>query len=64
MRCLWLEWAQVTDIYEPTDLGEKSKAFISAGYDATTNFETVMTDVMAMYTRITGKTLDLEEPEQ
>eukprot|EP00249_Psilotum_nudum_P015103 c25166_g1_i2 orf=810-2144(-) len=33
--------------------------FISASYDATTHFETTVQDVLAMYTQITGKVLDL-----
>mmetsp|Transcript_1940 Transcript_1940/g.3983 ORF Transcript_1940/g.3983 Transcript_1940/m.3983 type:complete len:443 (-) Transcript_1940:329-1657(-) len=51
----------VSDVFAPTDMGEESKAFISTGYDATTHFETVMIDVMDMYTRITGKSLDLSD---
>jgi Rab GDP dissociation inhibitor len=30
------------------------------GYDATSHFETTVEDVLEMYTRITGKVLDLE----
>jgi Rab GDP dissociation inhibitor len=54
----------VSDVYQPTDRGDQSKAFISGGYDATTHFETVMLDVMDMYKRITGKDLDLEMPDE
>ena len=50
---------EVTDILEPKDDGRRSKAFISKGYDATSHFETEMEDVLDLYTRITGKTLDL-----
>ena len=30
------------------------------GYDATSHFETTVDDVLEMYTRITGKFLDLD----
>ena len=31
------------------------------GYDATSHFETTVDDVLDMYTRITGKILDLDK---
>lgn len=31
------------------------------GYDATSHFETTVDDVLDMYTRITGKVLDLDK---
>ena len=31
------------------------------GYDATSHFETTVEDVLEMYTRITGKVLDLDK---
>ncbi|GJS19901.1 guanosine nucleotide diphosphate dissociation inhibitor [Tanacetum coccineum] len=47
------------DRYEPTNDAESDSCFISTSYDATTHFETTMKDVLAMYTKITGKELDL-----
>ena len=45
---------------EPLSSGQQDRAFISKGYDATSHFETEMDDVLQLYTRITGKQLDLE----
>lgn len=39
------------------------KVFISKGYDATSHFETEIDDVLDMYERITGKTLNLEKED-
>ncbi|KAM1074005.1 hypothetical protein FF1_019051 [Malus domestica] len=47
------------DRYEPTNQGDGDNCFISASYDATTHFETTVQDVIAMYSKITGKALDL-----
>ena len=53
------KFVEVTDIMEPLSSGQQDKAFISKGYDATSHFETEMDDVLQLYTRITGKQLDL-----
>ncbi|KAM7261656.1 hypothetical protein ACFE04_020733 [Oxalis oulophora] len=47
------------DRYEPTNESVDDNCFISTSYDATTHFETTVADVTAMYSRITGKPLDL-----
>ncbi|MBA0601638.1 hypothetical protein Gorai_004810 [Gossypium raimondii] len=47
------------DRYEPTNDHTADNCFISASYDPTTHFETTVNDVIQMYTKITGKTLDL-----
>ncbi|KAK1421489.1 hypothetical protein QVD17_23851 [Tagetes erecta] len=47
------------DRFEPVNQGEEDNCFISTSYDATTHFESTVQDVIAMYSRITGKTLDL-----
>jgi len=52
-------FVEVTDVLEPADSGQASRAFVSRGYDASTHFETTMDDVRDMYARITGRTLDL-----
>ncbi|KAG8645842.1 hypothetical protein MANES_10G098900v8 [Manihot esculenta] len=47
------------DRYVPTNDSGVDHCFISTSYDATTHFETTVDDVIAMYSKITGKTLDL-----
>ncbi|KAK3009060.1 hypothetical protein RJ639_014380 [Escallonia herrerae] len=47
------------DRYEPTNQNASDNCFISTSYDATTHFESTVQDVIAMYSHITGKTLDL-----
>lgn len=47
------------DRYEPTNQGAEDHCFISSSYDATTHFESTVEDVIALYSQITGKTLDL-----
>jgi Rab GDP dissociation inhibitor len=47
------------DMYEPVNDCTLDNCYISKSYDPTTHFETTVQDVLAMYTRITGKNLDL-----
>lgn len=47
------------DRYEPANKQDEDNCFISTSYDATTHFESTVEDVIAMYSRITGKNLDL-----
>uniref|UniRef100_A0A6N2LNN0 Guanosine nucleotide diphosphate dissociation inhibitor n=1 Tax=Salix viminalis TaxID=40686 RepID=A0A6N2LNN0_SALVM len=47
------------DRYEPVNEPSLDNCFISTSYDATTHFESTVTDVLNMYTMITGKVLDL-----
>ena len=49
----------MSDYEAPLADGKKDKCFISRGYDATTHFESTVDDVLEMYTKITGKELDL-----
>ncbi|RZC67180.1 hypothetical protein C5167_010867 [Papaver somniferum] len=49
----------IYDRYEPTNKDIDDKCYISTSYDATTHFESTVTGVIAMYSRITGKELDL-----
>ena len=51
----------VSDLFEPTDLGENSNVFISKSYDATTHFETTCTDVVDIYRRATGVDFDFSK---
>ncbi|KAL3843789.1 hypothetical protein ACJIZ3_001192 [Penstemon smallii] len=47
------------DRYVPSNDNDADHCFISTSYDATTHFESTVKDVLAMYTKITGKVLDL-----
>ncbi|XP_074310365.1 guanosine nucleotide diphosphate dissociation inhibitor At5g09550-like [Silene latifolia] len=47
------------DRYEPENSPESDSCFISTSYDATTHFESTVKDVIALYSKITGKELDL-----
>ncbi|XP_030539284.1 guanosine nucleotide diphosphate dissociation inhibitor At5g09550 [Rhodamnia argentea] len=49
----------IYDRYVPTNNHEVDNCFISTSYDASTHFEDTVTDVLAMYSRITGKVLNL-----
>lgn len=55
------KFIHVSDYEAPIEDGKKDKAFISKGYDATTHFESTVDDILEMYTRITGKELDLDK---
>lgn len=57
------KFISVSDIHEPLADGAKDKCYISKGYDPTTHFETTVEDVLDIYTRITGKTLDLDSKD-
>ncbi|KAJ8640470.1 hypothetical protein MRB53_017164 [Persea americana] len=45
--------------YEPANQHDVDNCFISTSYDATTHFESTVQDVISMYSKITGKALDL-----
>ncbi|MQL72255.1 hypothetical protein Taro_004573 [Colocasia esculenta] len=47
------------DRYEPINHDNDDNCFVSTSYDATTHFESTMQDVISMYSKITGKVLDL-----
>ncbi|KAL4180225.1 hypothetical protein AMTRI_Chr13g124160 [Amborella trichopoda] len=49
----------IYDRYEPTNKQDGDNCFISTSYDASTHFESTVEDVLAMYSKITGKVLDL-----
>ncbi|KAL6644750.1 hypothetical protein ACP70R_016358 [Stipagrostis hirtigluma subsp. patula] len=49
----------IYDRYEPTNNPEEDSCFVTNSYDATTHFETTVKDVLALYSKITGKELDL-----
>ncbi|PWZ08716.1 Guanosine nucleotide diphosphate dissociation inhibitor 1 [Zea mays] len=45
----------IYDRYEPVNEPSLDNCFVSTSYDATTHFETTVTDVLNMYTMTTGK---------
>ncbi|KAF0904200.1 hypothetical protein E2562_032979 [Oryza meyeriana var. granulata] len=49
----------IYDRYEPANTAEEDNCFVTNSYDATTHFETTVKDVLALYSKITGKELDL-----
>ena len=50
---------QISDIHEPTNDAVAENLHITKSYDATSHFETSSKDVLAIYEKITGETLDL-----
>ena len=50
---------QVSDVHHPTNDAIAESLFITKSYDATSHFETSSKDVLAIYEKITGETLDL-----
>ncbi|CAN1862059.1 Guanosine nucleotide diphosphate dissociation inhibitor 1 [Linum perenne] len=50
---------EIYDRFEPVNEPSLDNCFISTSYDPTTHFESTVTDVLNMYTLITGKNLDL-----
>jgi Rab GDP dissociation inhibitor len=53
----------VYDLMAPIKDGTQDRVFISESFDATSHFETAITDVMGMYRRITGSDLVLSAGE-
>uniref|UniRef100_A0A0E0KBZ7 Guanosine nucleotide diphosphate dissociation inhibitor n=1 Tax=Oryza punctata TaxID=4537 RepID=A0A0E0KBZ7_ORYPU len=49
----------IYDRYEPANTADEDNCFVTNSYDATTHFETTVKDVLALYSKITGKELDL-----
>mmetsp|Transcript_22873 Transcript_22873/g.46587 ORF Transcript_22873/g.46587 Transcript_22873/m.46587 type:complete len:479 (-) Transcript_22873:22-1458(-) len=54
----------VYDLMKPAKDGVADKVFISESFDATTHFETAISDVLAMYKRIVGKDIVLTDGPQ
>jgi len=52
----WTEEARV-----PVEDGRRDRCFVSASYDPTSHFESTVDDVLGLYQRVTGRTLDLEK---
>lgn len=49
----------VTDLYEPVTNGRDDNCYVSKSYDATSHFETAANDVLSLFERITGTSLDM-----
>ena len=56
-------FVMVSDTFAPNGDGKDDQVFISTSFDPTSHFETTCHDVMDIYTRITGKQLDLTPKE-
>lgn len=54
-------FVSVSDVYEPVSNGHSDRCFISKSYDETSHFESVASDVMDLYERITGEQIDLSK---
>lgn len=57
-------FTSVDNLYEPLEDGKKDQVFISKSYDPETHFNTSCEDILDIYTRITGKQLDLTPPQK
>ncbi|XP_072968323.1 guanosine nucleotide diphosphate dissociation inhibitor At5g09550-like [Typha angustifolia] len=49
----------IYDRYEPINNPGDDNCYVSTSYDATTHFESTVADVLSMYSKITGKELNL-----
>ncbi|XP_072995059.1 guanosine nucleotide diphosphate dissociation inhibitor At5g09550 [Typha latifolia] len=49
----------IYDRYEPINNPSEDNCYVSTSYDATTHFESTVADVLSMYSKITGKELNL-----
>eukprot|EP00055_Hartaetosiga_balthica_P002556 m.4415 g.4415 ORF g.4415 m.4415 type:complete len:445 (-) comp2225_c1_seq1:1736-3070(-) len=58
------KFISVDDVVVPTDDGSESNVFITTSYDASSHFETTCLDVLDIYKRATGDTLDLDKEEE
>ena len=52
-------FTSISDIHEPTNESGAESLYITKSYDATSHFESSSKDVLDIYQRITGETLDL-----
>ena len=52
-------FVSVSDLHEPVNDAAAESLYITKSYDATSHFESSSRDVLAIYERITGETLDL-----
>ena len=57
---LIVKFDNVVDMFTPVDDGRTNKCFISKSLDATSHFESVSADILDLYERITGESLDLD----
>lgn len=54
-----LRFDSVSDLLAPVGDGSADNCYISKSYDATSHFETAADDVLSLYRRITGTSLDM-----
>ncbi|XP_002739493.1 rab GDP dissociation inhibitor beta-like [Saccoglossus kowalevskii] len=58
------KFVSVSDILVPIDDGKKSKVFVTTSYDATTHFETTCSDILDVWTRMTGEEFDFSKVQK
>jgi len=52
------KFVNISDVFEPVDMGGESQVFISKSYDPTSHFETTCTDVLDIFKRGTTTEFD------
>ena len=58
-------FVSVSDLHEPTNNAAAENLYITKSYDATSHFESSSRDVLAIYEKITGESLDLNiQPDE
>jgi len=50
--------------YQPIQDGRESQVFVTSSYDATSHFESATNEVIDLYSRVTGKEIDLTIPAE
>jgi len=53
---------EVVPNYAPTTDGKATNVFVTTSYDSTSHFESATDEVISLYERVTGKTMDLTIP--
>jgi Rab GDP dissociation inhibitor len=58
-------FVSVNTIYAPMETGETSGMWITKSYDPSSHFEEASVDILSVYEKLTGETLDLNiEPDE
>ena len=64
MTCLsFSRFVSISPVYSPISDGTADNIFITRSIDATSHFETVVTDVQDVWKRVMGKDLVLEQTQ-
>lgn len=58
-------FVSVSDTFAPLESGKNSNLWITRSYDPSSHFEIASEDILDIYQKITGETLDLNiEPDE